>query len=77
MPPECLLTFGLVTHAPFSPIDEAVSGEKWDVYSLGILFAFIFTGRRPYPGLMHSQIMRQVVEKELRLTLTLTLNPKP
>lgn len=26
-----------------------VSGQKWDVYSLGILFAFIFTEKHPYP----------------------------
>ena len=38
-----------------------VSGDKWDVYSLAILFAFIFTERHPYPGLGDGQIIHQVL----------------
>ena len=37
-----------------------VSGEKWDVYSLGILFAFIFTEKHPYPQMHQCDIMYKV-----------------
>ena len=48
-------------------VDAPVSGEKWDVYSLGILLNFIFTENTPHEHLFDNQIVRQV--------LPLTLDP--
>ena len=66
MPPECLLSFGLVHASHQNNIAETVVGEAWDVYSLAILFAFIFTERHPYPGLRDGEIIHEVVEDGLR-----------
>ena len=37
-----------------------VSGEKWDVYSLGVLFAFTFTETPPYPQMHQCDILHKV-----------------
>jgi len=38
----------------------AVDGKKWDVYSMSIVFAFVFTGKEVYPGLTNPRIFRGV-----------------
>merc|ERR1719326_1231520 len=37
-----------------------VDGKKWDVYSLSIVFAYMFTGKEVYPGLTNPRIFRGV-----------------
>lgn len=37
-----------------------VDGKKWDVYSLSIVFAYVFTGKEVYPGLTNPRIFRGV-----------------
>ena len=66
MPPECLLSFGPVTSGHQTDSDETVVGEAWDVYSLAIVFAFIFTERHPYPGLHDRKIIPRVINDGLR-----------
>ena len=40
--------------------NTSICGEKWDVYSLGILLNFIVTERTPHENLFDNQIVRQV-----------------
>ena len=65
MPPECLRTLGL-TEVNNQATADIVSGEKWDVYSLAVLFSFIFTERHPFADLRNNQIVRRVVRQGLR-----------
>merc|ERR1712222_143438 len=37
-----------------------VDGKKWYVYSLSIVFAYVFTGKEVYPGLTNPRIFRGV-----------------
>merc|ERR1719201_121352 len=39
---------------------KLVDGKKWDVYSLSIVFAYVFTGKEVYPGLTNPRIFRGV-----------------
>merc|ERR1719174_2473109 len=39
---------------------KLVDGKKWDVYSLSIVFAYMFTGKEVYPGLTNPRIFRGV-----------------
>ena len=60
MPPECLRTLGL-TEVNNQATADIVSGEKWDVYSLAVLFSFIFTEHHPFGDMRNNQIVRGVV----------------
>ena len=44
------------------------------MYSLGILFAFTFTGRHPYPGLRDAQIVHKVSGVRVRVRVSVRVS---
>ena len=61
---RCLATFGLTK---LSDVDDTdISGDKWDVYSLAVLFSFLFSEKHPYSGLNDNEIVCGVIENGLR-----------
>ena len=69
---------------PFYLSPEQISGSelsiKSDIYSIGVIFYEIITGRKPFIGETTVDIMRQIIEKEplqmrtLRQDIPLVLN---
>ena len=65
-------TFGLARQRALnesSSLVSRVSGEAWDVYSLAVVFVFIFSEEHPYTGLSNSEILHGVLEDGLRPSL--------
>lgn len=53
------MSLGVTLSRP-SDDQSNLSGEKWDVYSLGILLNFIFTETHPHTDMFNHEIVRQV-----------------
>eukprot|EP00882_Tetradesmus_deserticola_P000798 GHRQ01000869.1.p1 GENE.GHRQ01000869.1~~GHRQ01000869.1.p1 ORF type:complete len:829 (+),score=338.09 GHRQ01000869.1:201-2489(+) len=53
-------TYGTVTHMPAELLIEGHMSKAADVYSFGVVLWEIFTGRSPYPGMSHSQVLHSV-----------------
>jgi len=52
-------TFGTVTHMPPELLCEGRLSKAADVYAFGVLMWELVTGKRPYAGLRHPQIIAQ------------------
>ncbi|WIA08911.1 hypothetical protein OEZ85_008329 [Tetradesmus obliquus] len=53
-------TYGTVTHMPAELLIEGKMSKAADVYSFGVVLWEMFTGRSPYPGMSHSQVLHSV-----------------
>ncbi|GFH12752.1 predicted protein, partial [Haematococcus lacustris] len=55
-------TYGTITHQPPETLSQGIVSRETDTYSLGVLMWQMYTGKRPWHGMTHGQIIMTVVE---------------
>ena len=69
-------TYGTVTHMPPELLTAGRLSKAADVYAFGVLLWEMYTGRRPWAGLMQMQVIFAVTVRRARLTFP-TPRPHP